>query len=435
FHQLNYEGTPGLWYMMLHIFARLGLPFFSEQVLNWAIAAAAVFIFLKHAPFSRLLKFAFAFSYLMSYEYAVIARNYSISVLLLFAIAAIYGSRFKRPLIFAALVFLLFNTNVHSFVPAAMLLFIFVYELFKIRLIENRKKCYAAVIIMILGALVCIWQLLPAPGNTLSGLGGVPNFSNIPVILKGPFFPNFQLVKIKPLQSLLVPASIFILLMGIFALRPRILLINFLISIIWLFYIFIVKQFGYFGPMHQGLILVLLLFNLWLGIYYGPAEEGKPPVIRKAALSLITAALLSSFLISYEFHILDYRLPFSEGKQMAEFMKKSGAAGYTIIADRPGACVTPLAYLTPGKRFWFAATQEYGSFIGNHANPDLYLPLSNGQLIARIAKFFPGRRDYFLLLSYPLSPPYSADYVLLKSYTNAFWFFGEDYFLYTPRSK
>ncbi len=428
FHMLNYEGTPVLWYMLLHFLALLRLPFFSEQVLNWAIASAAVFIFLKYAPFSRLLKFAFAFSYLMSYEYAVIARNYSISVLLLFAIAAVYGSRFKKPLIFATLVFLLFNTNVHSFVPAAMLLFIFVYELFgRVRPSGGEIKYYAAIVIMVLGALVCVWSLWPAPDNAQSGLGGVPNLAYIPLILKGPFFPYVQHITIKPVQPLLVPVSILILLSGIFALGRRILLINFLAGYVWLWYIFIVKQHGYFGPMHQGLILVLLLFNLWLGIYYGAAQE-KEPVIRKAALFLITASLLSTFLVAYHFDVLDYKLPFSEGKQMAEFIKESGANGYTIIADRQGACLTPLAFLPRDTRFWYAATEKYGSFIVNHS----YSYPSNKQLLSEISYYFPGKRDYLLLLSYPLSLPYSEDYVLIKSYTHAYGLGREDYFLYAP---
>ena len=114
FQQMAYDGSPALWYMFLVPFAKIGLPYISEFILHLIIAISAVTVFILYAPFSRVTKVLFIFSYYMVYEYSIIARSYGLSILLLFLIAALYAKRFERPLWYAFLIFLLFNTNAHS---------------------------------------------------------------------------------------------------------------------------------------------------------------------------------------------------------------------------------------------------------------------------------------------------------------------------------
>src|SRR4030043_632381 len=125
FKQMAYDGTPALWYMLLVPFAKAGLPYISEFILHLVFAVAAMAIFVFYAPFSKVTKVLFIFSYYMAYEYSIIARSYGLSVFLIFLIAALYAKRFEYPLWYAFLIFLLFNTNAHSFSVASSLTILF----------------------------------------------------------------------------------------------------------------------------------------------------------------------------------------------------------------------------------------------------------------------------------------------------------------------
>jgi hypothetical protein len=93
FSEMHYEGSPGLWHVILwvtqHVFHA------QYQALNWigaafAIAGAGLLIFL--APFPRVVRYLMAFSYYLLYQYAVIARPY-VLLLLCGGIAAIFYRR------------------------------------------------------------------------------------------------------------------------------------------------------------------------------------------------------------------------------------------------------------------------------------------------------------------------------------------------------
>src|ERR1022692_2853662 len=91
FHELRYEGTPGLWHTILwiaqHVFhASYGAIGYIG--LAGATAGAALLIF--KAPFPRYIRWPLAFTYFMVYQYAVIARPYTLLSLLAFAAAMLF---------------------------------------------------------------------------------------------------------------------------------------------------------------------------------------------------------------------------------------------------------------------------------------------------------------------------------------------------------
>jgi len=91
FHELRYEGSPGLWHTILwiaqHVF-HAGYGALGYIGAAFAIAGAAVLIFL--APFPRYIRWPLAFTYVMIYQYAVIARPYTMLPLLAFSAAYLF---------------------------------------------------------------------------------------------------------------------------------------------------------------------------------------------------------------------------------------------------------------------------------------------------------------------------------------------------------
>lgn len=104
----------------------------------------------------------------MAYEYSVIARSYSLSILFLFLIAILYARRFEYPLWYSLLIFLLFNTNVHSFFIAASLTILLIWEFYRNNVQGGRVKI--SVLLMCIGGLLAFLQLLSPPDNINHGI-------------------------------------------------------------------------------------------------------------------------------------------------------------------------------------------------------------------------------------------------------------------------
>src|SRR3954454_13361784 len=69
-HNLRYEGTPLLWYLILWVLTKITWSLLAMQVLHVVIAAAVVLLFAWRAPFGRLIKSLFTFGYFPFFEYA-----------------------------------------------------------------------------------------------------------------------------------------------------------------------------------------------------------------------------------------------------------------------------------------------------------------------------------------------------------------------------
>jgi len=120
-HELRYEGSPGLWHTILwfaqHVF-HAGYGAIGYIGLTFSIAGVAVLLFF--APFPRIVRWPLAFTYFFVYQYAVIARPYTLMALLAF-LGAIFFKDAKHPeRITIALIFLA-NLSLHGAILAACL--------------------------------------------------------------------------------------------------------------------------------------------------------------------------------------------------------------------------------------------------------------------------------------------------------------------------
>ena len=83
-----YEATPGLWHLLLYFPAHLGMPYATMHVMHWLLNGLAVYIILKLMRGDFQLLAGTVFSYLIFYEYGIIARNYVLALLGLAILAA-----------------------------------------------------------------------------------------------------------------------------------------------------------------------------------------------------------------------------------------------------------------------------------------------------------------------------------------------------------
>ena len=116
FAHLKYEGHPGLWHLCLMPLSRITASPIIMQVFHLLIAGVTVYLFARYAPFNWLQKFLFSFGYFALYEYAIVARNYALGMLLIVVFCVLFRERYKRPLWIGGVLFLLAHTSVHALI-------------------------------------------------------------------------------------------------------------------------------------------------------------------------------------------------------------------------------------------------------------------------------------------------------------------------------
>ena len=149
---LRYEGHPPLWYLLLAIPARLGLPYASLKVIGALAGAASAALLIYAFPRVPLgVRLLAPFAFFIAWQYTVVARSYVLLLPLLLWIAKAY----ERPKTVALLLILLSHVSVHGFAMAC--------GLFALQLPRMPKR---STVLFALNAIVLVLLLWPPPDNT-----------------------------------------------------------------------------------------------------------------------------------------------------------------------------------------------------------------------------------------------------------------------------
>jgi len=266
YHLIQYDGHPVLWYVLLFtgtsiVDSPLVLPIASILV---AFAAAALFMFA--APFPLWLRTVVIFTALAAFEYSVMARNYGISMLLMFLAAVLYRTRATHPYRLAAALALLANTNVHSTMFAGLVAGAWGLEIaagqWKGRIAPDVSR-YLPLGVVLAGAIVALAFAMPrqsttlAPGHQRLATGDVLQAVRGAVIRPDETFPDLIPGWVRPKVAILL---LYGAIVGLF-LRPPLLLAALGAQLaLGMFFRLIYP--GWYR--HQGLYLMFLLFLYWI---------------------------------------------------------------------------------------------------------------------------------------------------------------------------
>ena len=118
FANLKYEGHPGLWHLCLMPLSRITDSPVIMQMFHLLITGVTVYLFVRYSPFNWFQKLLFCFGYFVLYEYAIIARNYALGLLLITVFCVLFRERYKRFIWVGCVLFLLAHTSVHALIVA-----------------------------------------------------------------------------------------------------------------------------------------------------------------------------------------------------------------------------------------------------------------------------------------------------------------------------
>jgi hypothetical protein len=343
------DGHPMLWHFLLYagksiVDFPLILPVFAVGI---GFLAVAVFMFF--APFPIWFKCLFIFSALPFYEYSVMARNYGISMLLLFLIALLYRQRDTLGWLLVLLLILLANTNAHSVVFAASIAGIWAWDIFiERRAALTRGKVFsfgAGMVLLAAGILVSILCFMPRENTILSPIRQTLNFQNIVAALgKTALHPEMTFDRMMPdwVPNAAVAAIFFLLIFGLLNRFP--LFVAALMGEIAFGIIFELVYPGYYR--HQGLYLVFILFLYWLA----KERSGEAPAPRIprwlfwiGAYVALPSIFLAGIIQLRETAWRDIRLEMSSSEAFGEFLQDPQYRD-AILLPEPDYLIESVAY-------------------------------------------------------------------------------------------
>ncbi|MXY29295.1 hypothetical protein F4Y59_14185 [Candidatus Poribacteria bacterium] len=402
FAHLKYEGHPGIWHLCLMPLTRITHSPVIMQVFHLLIATGTVYLFVRYAPFNRFQKFLFCFGYFVLYEYAVLARNYALGLLLIIVFCILFSERYRRFIWIGCVLFFLSHTSVHALILTITIGFALCCEYLyrnwlskplaeEIEAIGDKKSIWIGFALIGIGIITAVLQLNP-PADTGFAVEwrfayDSTEFSNVIKLISRALLPipefslNFwnkhQLETYNLFQAIQIPLCCLLILCSIFLLlkRPTALLI-YLMATFGLLVFFYIK---YYGSMrHHGFLFITFLMIAWI---YRDCPEITLPFKSLSALSqrlfssFVTFIFVCQFIGGITTVILEDRYVFSYGKQVAEYIKAEDMQDMTIVGEGDYAASTSVVYIEKDE-IYYVHGSRFGSFVrwDDVRMPDVDIP-------------------------------------------------------------
>lgn len=307
--RLRYEGTPALWTLLLSVPAKLGLPYESMQVIGALGAFGAVILLVRFSPFPLWLRALLPFTYFLGYQYALVARNYCLLALLLFALVLAARQRAQRYGPFAWCLGLLSHVTLHSTLLAGA---IWLVETASALSLARRDGLAAArprlTALFLLGlnfvlVLAIIWPpadlLLRPPYNDLAVTLGILDITTAEAVARPLWLGLLVLALLLPMFQRGRVLAVFLLGAG---------------------FVYALLGLRYFAFWHTGTLSVFLVAVAWWA-FDGAPEAKWPRWLALGALTIYAAVQIPG---TFQAGWNDFQRPYSASREAASYLRNRG---------------------------------------------------------------------------------------------------------------
>ncbi len=433
---LKYEGHPPLWYLILSALQGISPSPVIMQVVNGIVATAAVWVMARYAPFPRLAKVLLALGYFLLYEYGAVSRSYALGVLLIFIACALFPSRRAHYLALGAALALLAHTSVLGVVLALG----FAAALVVKRLVPAEREArpsdpQLAVVmgLLALGVVTAVLQIRPPTDS------GIPpdwrtNFDLAVLIRTGKtfgegLFPRFPLAvhwwnrpfTVLPGSWLLILAlTAAVVIWAVAALARRPAALAFYVTatggLLGFFYVMVTGSIN-----HHGYFFVALVAALWLGDLRRNHPVFTGILAWQAVAGLVAMAL-------------DYRYPFSAGREVAVWLRREGLERSPLVGADDYSLAPILGYGRLNRAF-YPQGERFGSFVVWDTARNA--PVSDSAVVSQAGRLaLKERQPVVLVLNHRLDSTVTPGRTPepLREFTGAtIW--NENYYLFLVRPR
>ena len=371
------SGHPILWSALVYLVKNITGSPLSMQLLHWFLGSCAIICFWRWNPFPIWQKALFTFGYFPFWEYFFICRHYVIAELIIFIFCSIYHLKEKTYIPFALCIGLLSNTQAFSWSLAFAIFMALVSDWF---LHPNQRKNYIKnkywiydifASLSISFSLLCFgaYSLLQVK-DSVKSLSAFLDFRHFLRVL-GQVFGGYVLIipDSSSFFDLILCGVITIILLTstiIFINFYRPSLIFFSSGVIFLF------LFNYFiylgiGSRHYGYYFLLIISSAWLLLSNTDkqfAYSNQKNIFTKGNLfyfpRLLTFCLTIHMVVGIHMVFNDFLLPYSSGKETAQYIETKGWQDFPIFATRDVEVTTVSGYLD--REFYLPELKGFGSY-------------------------------------------------------------------------
>ncbi|MGC4041099.1 MAG: hypothetical protein QM710_10030 [Flavobacterium sp.] len=408
----RFEGHPLLWGFMLYAITRFTSDPFWMQFLHILIATGTVLVFLRKAPFGWLFKLLFIFGYFMVFEYSLISRNYNLGILFLFLACAFFEKRDQKFPLICLFLALAANSHLLFGIPAFALFLTLLLEQ-----MQNRKlfkRHYVVGYLVFAGGLILAyiqihstdssWLLEPIKalsfreriavglGSFFKGIIAIPDFRTM-------HFWNTNLIINGSKPVAIVLALLVYLLPLLLFFKNRKTLFFVYTALIGAQVFFFVTQRN--AIRFHGMAFILIIIGLWIENYYHSESYWFREFLNSRKLTLLKKPIIYSLLLIHfcsgiYAYSMDLNYPFTEAKNVADYLNTNGLASKkiaTVAAD--AAVISP--YL--GRRIYSLRDKDWESYCRwerIYWKEDFTVP-KIGNMIAEFAQ----KNDFILISNFP----------------------------------
>jgi hypothetical protein len=425
-HNTRYEGHPILWFALLSPLAHAHSGPGAMQLLQFLIASTTISVAVWRAPFTLLQRALFVFGYFVLYEYGVLARSYGLGAMVLVVTLAIAATRGRRrwPVIGALLGLVALTSAFGALVAVVVLLGLGVDEGIRRRNESGSSAGSAAMLVggalTLTGLAVAYLQAGHAPGDTGSynrwrtnldvGLGASSVSSvwralvPIPSLERSYWNTNILSARAAVVGGL--GFVLFVLVAWLLRDRPG-------SFVVWTGGVALIVGFLYArigtatASRHVGHVFLCLVAAMWLAPTM--QERARDTRGRQRAQRVSTArvrsgawtVLLAVQLIAGIFAAgLDLAYPFSNGRDIAEYIRHNRLENVEIIGLPDTAASTVAGYLD--RRIYYVAGARKGSFVVWNTARNQLQPL---EAVIRAQPVDDRATPVLLLINRPLDDP------------------------------
>ncbi len=337
----KYEGHPSLWFLVLHLGTWISDSTLVVKIIHTSINLAAATLLLRYAPFKLIAKIAILFSYFFLFEYGVVARSYSLGILLSFT-ALILLQKKKYAFSICALA-ALFHVSIYSWIIAAGLSGLLVFSVSH-KSIKNGVATFS--ILGVSAALSFIDILRPADAQ----FGGQFQFSLvaiqsalseyaatwIPVPSSLFHFHNSSIVHAIPdpfdlgVKLLIVMLSCILLLFLTRHSKQARLTGGFILLGLFAF-----TAFRFLGEFrHLGHFLLVFILAAWIASIFKNEESSsffEKVLFKKISTGFLALIFIAQLLAAVNALAQEFIHPFSHSKNVAEYLTNNNIQSEQIL--------------------------------------------------------------------------------------------------------
>ena len=359
FSILPNKGQPPLWYILLKAANAVGFGWRTMQGINLLAVCIAGWLLVFRSYFTILLVLPLLFSFHLSYEYPVIARNYGLGIfgLYLYAYCQNLDTRFAKSMRVLAQL-LMCGSTVH-FLALSLVLFAFrILEKLRTRtwdLIAFAKQEVAFIAPFVFSILV-LWPT--GKGQFSSSLFDKFQSQNLRDSLANSLLP-FDSPSAATMGLSLV--CYWIALSG--SAKPWRAGAMFLAGAGVLEAIFCFKYYSE-APRHSGLLFIWLITVLWINGL--PVKSDRPyfSLLSRRSLAPLVMWLISAWNLPIVVNVwqLEATRNFSDAHEAAEILNSESMKNRPVVCWVPRNCTAILPYLSADRKFWYPEINREGTF-------------------------------------------------------------------------